>query len=172
MSNPYIGEIRMVGFNYAPAGWALCNGVSLAISQNQALYSLIGTTYGGDGVSVFALPNLLSRVPVSMGQGPGLSNYVLGQVGGSETVTLTSGQLPSHTHTVGCTSGSSNSQTPQNNFWGTWGDAQYSDQPANTTMNANAVAQPPWGSRPHDNLMPFQAINFIIALVGIYPSRN
>jgi microcystin-dependent protein len=172
MGTPYVGEIRLVGFIFAPTGWALCNGALLAIDQNTALFSLIGTTYGGDGVTNFALPNLLSRIPISMGQGTGLSNYVLGQISGSESVTLTSGQLPSHTHAVGCTSGSSNSQTPQNNFWGTWADAQYSDQPANTTMNPNSVAQAPWGNQPHENRMPYQAVNYIIALEGIYPTQN
>ena len=172
MADPFIGEIRLAGFNFAPTGWALCNGTLMAISQNDALFSLIGTTYGGDGVNTFGLPNLLSRIPISMGQGQGLSNYILGQLSGSESITLNSGQLPRHTHQVGCTSGSSNSQTPQNNFWGTWADAQYSDQPANTTLNPNAVSQTPWGNQPHENRMPYQAINYIIALVGIYPTQN
>jgi microcystin-dependent protein len=168
----FLGEIRLVGFSFAPQGWAFCNGALLAISQNDALFSLIGTTYGGDGITTFGLPNLLGRIPICMGQGQGLSNRVLGELAGSESVTLTSGQLPNHTHAVGCMTGSSNSQTPQNNFWGAWGDAQYSDQPANTTMNPGSVGQVPWGNQPHENRMPYQAVNYIIALEGIYPSRN
>src|ERR1700722_5900322 len=117
MAQPYLGEIRMFGGSYAPFGWAFCGGQTMSISQNSALYNLIGTTYGGDGVNTFNLPNLLCRVPVHQGQGSGLSNYALGQQGGTETVTLTTSQLPQHTHMAMGSSAGARSANPANLTW-------------------------------------------------------
>jgi microcystin-dependent protein len=170
MSNPYVGEIRMFAGNFAPQGWAFCDGSLLAISQNDVLFNLIGTTYGGDGQTTFALPDLRSRVPVHMGQGAGLSARTIGQSGGAEAVTLTTNQLPQHTHAA-ASSASSNSASPQGTVWGGWSSTQYSDQGANAAMNPAALTNA-GGSQPHDNMLPFQAVNFIIALFGIYPSQS
>ena len=115
--DPYIGQITLVAFNFAPVGWAFCNGQLLPIDQNTALFQLIGTTYGGDGQTTFALPDLRSRIPLHQGQGSGTSNYTIGQIGGSEQVTLTSDQVPSHTHQAQCFTGGSNSQSPVNGLW-------------------------------------------------------
>lgn len=171
MSSPYVGEIRMFGGNFAPAGWAFCNGQLMAISENDALFNLIGTTYGGDGQSTFALPNLQSRVPIHMGQGPGLSNYIIGEASGTETVTLTTQQIPAHGHPAAATSVDGSDAAPTNNFWANWGSAQYSDQPFTSQMAATALT-PVGGSQPHDNMLPFLTINFIISLFGIFPSQN
>ena len=167
MSSPYIGEVRMFGGNFAPVGWALCNGQVLPISQNEALFQLIGTTYGGDGVSTFALPNLQSRVPIHTGSG-----FVLGQMGGEENHNLTTNEMPAHSHNVMALT-TANAANPKGNVYG--GNTSiniYELNPsANTTMNAGVVAPNP-GSQPHTNLMPYLAINFIIALAGIFPSQN
>jgi microcystin-dependent protein len=174
MASPYVGEIRIFGGNFAPAGWAFCDGSLQSISQNQALYSLIGTTYGGDGVNTFALPNLVGRVPLCQGQGPGLSNYTIGQPGGLETVTLTTGQLPSHTHqAVGTVQGAAVS-SPANAYWGNGSIQQNLYGPAasvNATMNAAAIANT-GGNQQHDNMIPFLVLSLIIALDGIYPSQT
>lgn len=166
MSDPFTGEIRLVGFNFAPVGWAFCNGATIAISQNGALYQLIGTTYGGDGQNTFQLPDLRGRVPIHMGQG-----HVLGELAGVESVTLTLSQIPLHTHSAQCSGGSSNATNPAGNFWGSWADTQYSASPSSATMNAGAFGGA-GGSQPHDNMVPFLALNFIIALEGIFPSQN
>jgi microcystin-dependent protein len=169
MGTPYVGEIRMFAGNFAPAGWAFCNGAQLAISENEVLFQLIGTTYGGDGQSTFNLPNLSSRVPVHMGTGGGQS-YIIGQAAGEEQVTLTTQQIPSHNHTPLCLSGSGGQASPANLLWA----AQSSNSPyQNVTptlqMAANAI-KPAGGSQPHDNMVPFLAINFIISLFGVFPS--
>jgi microcystin-dependent protein len=171
--DPYIGQIALVAFNFAPVGWAFCNGSLLPIDQYSALFTLIGTTYGGDGQTTFALPNLQSRIPLHQGQGTGTSNYVIGQNGGFEQVTLTSNQLPAHTHQAQCFTGGSNSQSPVN---GIWANASR-DQPykANTTGAANMAAGaigPAGGNQPHPNLMAYQALNYIISLFGVYPSQS
>ena len=166
MSQPYIGEIRMVGFNFAPVDWAFCNGAVLAITQNETLFNLIGTTYGGDGVSTFALPSLQSRVPIHQGSG-----FTVGQTGGVETVTLSVSQIPAHTHAAQASSGGGTSNNPAGNFWANWTGSQYSDQGTNSAMNAGATGAG-GGSQPHDNLMPYLAVNFIIALYGVYPSQS
>jgi microcystin-dependent protein len=172
MSSPFIGEIRMFGGNFAPAGWALCNGQQLSIADNSALYSLIGTTYGGDGVNTFKLPDLRGRAPLHQGQGPSTSNYVIGQLGGVETVTLTGNQIPSHTHAPpACSSNNGTSDNPAGDYWSASATKLYTQTAADSTMNAGAVAAT-GGSQPHDNMVPFQAVNFIIALQGIFPSRN
>ncbi|HTS29887.1 MAG TPA: tail fiber protein [Bryobacteraceae bacterium] len=170
--DPFLGEIRIFGGNFAPQGWAFCDGSLLSIDQNSALYSLIGTTYGGDGITNFALPNLLSRFAMSQGQGPGLSNRALGQALGETQVTLLANQVGGHTHTANCSSqGTANS--PQNAFWGTDGSGNivaYSNAAPNAQMLPLAASA--GGNLPHENMQPYQAINFIIALQGIYPSRG
>lgn len=165
MADPYIGEIRMFGGNFAPVGWLLCQGQSLPISQYDALFNLIGTTYGGDGQQTFLLPNLQSRVPLHVGP-----NYMLGQSGGSETVTLNTNQLPIHTHSpVGNTVATTPS--PNNAFWANYANQRYSDQAPAAAMAPNALSIS-GGNQPHNNMSPYQVINFIIATEGIYPPPN
>src|SRR5437868_3362158 len=135
MSQPFVGEIRMFGGNFAPAGWAFCNGQLLAISENDTLFNLIGTTYGGDGQNTFALPDLRGRVPVHMGQGPGLSNYIIGQNGGVETVTVTIAQIPQHTHPAMAQSEPGNQTSPTGGLWAASNQSQYSTNNANDAMN-------------------------------------
>jgi microcystin-dependent protein len=171
MGSPYVGEIRMFAGNFAPANWMFCDGALLPISEYDVLYTLIGTTYGGDGVTTFALPDLRSRVPVHQGPDSFGNNYIIGQSGGAENVTLTTQQMPAHTHPVAVVSGPGTANTPQNNFFANWPGAQYSDQGANTTLNAGAL-QNAGNNLPHDNMLPFQAVNFIISLFGIYPSQS
>lgn len=179
MSTPYIGEIRTVGFNYAPPGWLMCQGQSLPISQYEALYILLGTTYGGDGVSSFNLPNLQSRLVVGAGQGPGLSAYRQGEMGGTESVTLTTNQLPPHTHAVtaavGAATGGTAQASPAGAYPGTaTGNLYGSAATAGATLASpvvNGTAQPAGGNQPHSNMQPMLAINYIICVEGIYPSR-
>jgi microcystin-dependent protein len=166
MASPYIGEIRMFAGNFAPAGWALCQGQLLAIAQNDVIFTLIGTTYGGDGVNTFALPNLQSRVPIHQGGG-----FTLAQAGGEETVTLTVSQMPVHAHPAQCNSGSADSAAPSGKVWGSWGSAEYSDQAANVQMKPGVIGSA-GGNQPHDNLIPYLVINFIISLFGIFPTQN
>jgi microcystin-dependent protein len=170
MSDQYVGEIRMFGGNFAINGWAFCNGAALSISQNQALYAVLGTSYGGDGVSTFNLPDLQCRVPVHQGQGAGLQNYVLGQKGGVESVTLNVGQLPSHSHTAVGSSAGGGSPNPANNTWAT-NTTQSFGAAANASMNGASTSQT-GGSQPHDNMVNFLAVSFIIALYGIFPSQG
>ncbi len=173
MSNPFLGEIRMAGFNFAPVGWAFCNGQIMSIQQNAALFSLLGTQYGGDGITTFALPNLQSRVPIHMGTGAGLSPYFIGQLGGVETVTLNINQMPQHNHLINAASGGGNQANPSGNYpavESTGTSLNYSNAP-NATMNAQALTNA-GGSQPHTNIQPYLCINFIIALQGIFPSRN
>ena len=165
MSDPYIGEIRMFGGNFAPVGWLLCQGQLLPISQYDVLFNLIGTTYGGDGQETFALPNLQSRMPVHAGSG-----FVLGQTGGAETVTLTRDQLPAHTHQA-VAAAVATSPSPNNMFWASYANSEYSDQPPATPMAGGALSSS-GGSQPHENMSPYLAINFIIATEGIYPPPN
>ena len=174
MSEPFIGQLMLVPYNFAPRGWALCNGQLLQISQNTALFSLLGTTYGGDGVKTFALPDLRGRVPVSSGQGPGLSNYDLGAQLGYESVTLTSQQIAQHSHpvnVVGASAGTSG--RPVNNFLAqSQGGAIYSAGPSDgATMNSATIGLG-GGNQPHENRQPTLVLNWIIALEGIYPSRS
>ena len=171
MSEPFIGEIRMFAGNFAPRGWAFCDGQLLAVSQNDALFSLLGTIYGGDGRSTFGLPDMRGRVPVHAGQGPGLSDYRLGAKGGAEKITLTVNQLPSHTHNAKGTNDIADATTPGGNVpaQSTVVDLYF---PVAPTVDMNAAAMPNvGGSRSHTNLMPFLCVHFIIALFGIYPSR-
>jgi len=170
MSNPFVGEIRMFGGNFAPLGWAFCDGTLLSISEYEVLFNLIGTTYGGDGQNTFALPDLRGRVPIHQGSNQG-STYVIGQLGGAESVTLTPNQLPAHSHQALVSSSAATSNTPVGNVWANWTGAQYSDLGADTTMNPAAIG-PVGGNQPHDNMVPFLAVNFIISLFGVFPSQN
>jgi len=172
MADPFVGEIRIVGFNFAPKSWAFCNGQILPISQNTALFSLLGTNYGGNGTSTFALPNLQGGTVMHPGSGPGLSQRFLGETGGSPTVTLLTSQLPNHTHTVqGAASGGLSA--PANTE--TWGSALRGRPAAYATassgsMSAAAIATA-GASAAHNNMPPFLVLNFIISLVGVFPSR-
>jgi len=171
MAQPYVGEIRMFGGNFAIAGWAFCDGSLLPISENETLFQLIGTTYGGDGQATFALPDLRGRVPVHMGQGPGLSNYQLAQSGGVETVTLTQNQIPSHAHAP-VASNTGNSDNPANSFWANSTTGKpYSAAPPAIQMNPGTVL-PTGGSQPHDNMIPYLCVTYLISLFGIFPSPN
>lgn len=169
MSDPFLGEIRIFGFNFAPRGWAFCNGQLLSISQNAALFSLLGTTYGGDGQTTFALPNLQSRVPIHFGQGPGLSNYTLGESAGTETVTLTQNQIAAHSHLVNASNGDPSTTRPANGLPS--GGGAYAASSDGSTMSPGMVANA-GGSQPHTNIQPYLVLNFCIALQGIFPSRN
>jgi microcystin-dependent protein len=171
MSQPFLGEIRMFGGNFAPLGYALCAGQTLAIAQNTALFSLIGTTYGGDGVSTFNLPDLRGRVPVHAGT-LNAATYVIGEVGGAETVPLAPNQLPLHNHSVACNSANGNIDNPGGNAPAASPTSLYT-APGNANSNMNgATISLAGGSQAHDNMSPFLAISFIIAVDGIFPSRN
>ncbi len=171
MANPYVGEIRLFAGNFAPAGWMFCDGTVLSISEYYVLFYLIGTTYGGDGLNTFALPDLRSRVPIHMGQGVGLSNRVLAQKGGTETVTLTGSQIPAHTHVAQANSNNGTATTPTGNVWAA--SADFSQYAMGTTgiMNPGGVSST-GGSQPHDNMLPYLSINFIISMLGIFPSQS
>jgi microcystin-dependent protein len=170
MSDPYVGEIRMFGGNFAPNGWLFCQGQVLSISEYDTLFNLIGTTYGGDGQNTFGLPNLASRIPVHQGSAP-FGTYVIGQPGGTESVTLQTQQLPVHTHTALGSSIAATQPGPANGYWADWGSAQYSSTAPGVAMGPQALA-PAGGNQPHDNMSPYLAINFIISLYGIYPSPS
>jgi microcystin-dependent protein len=173
MAQPFIGEIRMFCGNFAPVNWAFCNGAAVAINENEALFQLIGTTYGGDGQNTFALPNLQSRIPIHQGTDSTGMTYVIGAVGGAETVTLTPAQMPIHTHVPQAATGAAgtSSDSPQNNYWSGWTGGQFSNQPVSANMSGTAIG-PAGSSQPHDNMPPFLVINFIIALYGIFPSQS
>jgi len=168
MSQPYVGEIRMFGGNFAPVGWMFCEGQLLAISENPTLFQLIGTTYGGDGVSTFALPDLRGRIPVHVGSG-----FSLGQNAGEEQVTLTVPQIPAHSHPALCVSSGGNSvSSPANNVWGgVTANHPYSDVAPGNTMNGGSTGSA-GGSQPHDNFMPYLCVSFIISLFGVFPSQS
>ncbi len=167
MGQPFIGEIRMIGCNFAPQGWAFCDGSLQSIAQNTALFQLIGTTYGGDGQNTFALPNLSGRAPIHQGSG-----FVIGQIGGEENVTLIPSQMPVHTHAAQATNGVTGSvNSPANNYWSGWTGGPFSSSSPTGPMNPAAVGLA-GNSQPHDNMPPFLAINFIISLFGIFPSQN
>lgn len=171
----YLGEIRMFAGNFAPVGWALCNGQLLAINQYTALFSILGTTYGGNGTSNFALPNLQGRVPIHWGTGTGLSPYTIGEMSGSQNVTLLSSQMPIHSHLVNADGGGGGKNVPTNNFPGTVSSSAtekiYSAGPGNTTMNPAMIGNA-GGNQPFSIVQPFLCVTFIIALQGIFPSRN
>ncbi len=170
MAEPFLGEIMLVGFNFAPKGWAFCNGQIMPINQATALFSLLGTQYGGNGQTTFALPDLRGRVPIHFGQGPGLSSYNIGQVGGAETSTLLTGNLPAHNHALQAGTNAT-TKNPTNGYPGfTAGGSSYTDTPTGT-MNP-AVVGPTGGGQPFNNIQPYLVLNWIIALEGIFPSRN
>ena len=172
MSEPFIAEIRIFAGNFAPRGWAFCDGQLLPISQNTALFSLIGTTYGGDGRTTTALPNLQGRAPMHPGRGPGLTSRRLGERGGVETVTLTEAQMPAHNHILRATVARGGVSTPTGNAFNTSsGETAYHAPDTNVGMSS-AMAADTGGSQAHNNMQPYLTINFIIALVGLYPSRS
>jgi len=175
MAEPFIAQILVVGFNFAPIDYAFCDGQLQAISQNEALFALIGTTYGGDGITTFGLPNIQERGVVNIGQGPGLSNYDLGQLSGVPTVTLTSGQVPQHNHLFTGHPGTSYDVAPAANGWvgdkSLGGRLFYGGGGPNQTF-APTMTVNTGGSQPHDNMQPYLVMNYCIALFGIFPSRN
>lgn len=176
MSDPYVGEIRAVGYNFPPVGWALCNGQLLSISQNSALFSLLGTYYGGDGKSNFALPNLQGRCPVQNGQGPGLSYIGLGEMGGSPQVTLLLSEMAAHPHGIGVVDAAGTTNSPSATSLaeartGRVGALQYGNTTNQVAMNSRMLAMAGNG-QPHNNMPPYLVVNFIIALQGIYPPRG
>ena len=172
MADPFIGEIVMFGGNFAPRGWAQCDGQLLAISQNSALFSILGTTYGGDGRTTFGLPDLRGRVAMHPGSGPGLTPRSLGQKSGSENVTLQASQIPGHSHNMRGNSGQPNETNPENGFPANSAatDKDLYSSTSNVSMGATALNS--GGGQQHPNIQPFQCVNFIIALVGVFPSRN
>ncbi|MCB2067106.1 MAG: phage tail protein [Erythrobacter sp.] len=177
-AEPFIGQLGLFGTNFCPRGWASASGQIMSIAANNALFALIGTTYGGDGQTTFALPDLRGRAPLHMGQGPGLSNYVMGQVGGQESVTLTTSQIPSHSHTatVHVARINANTQSPTNANFARAAGTTYDDTNANGTadvMNAGTVTNAAaGGSQPHPNRMPYLTLQWCIAVEGIFPPRN
>ena len=172
MGEPFIGEIRMFGGSFAPAGWAMCDGQQMPISENDALFILIGTTYGGDGQETFNLPNLQSRVPIHAGTGKEGITYTLGEAFGTESETLTTQQIPQHTHPLTASGDSANSPNPQDNLLSepVTTTPYYNETPA-TALNANSIT-PAGGSQPHTNLQPFLCITFIISLFGVFPQQS
>ncbi len=172
MSEPFVGEIRMFAGNFAPRGWAFCDGQLLAVSQNDALFSLLGTIYGGDGRTTFGLPDLRGRIPLHAGHGPGLSERRLGSKAGAEKVTLTVNQMPSHSHgPIQASEAAATERTPAGNVTAESITRVYRAPTTVTNMSSSAFSNV-GGSQSHTNLMPYLCIHFIIALVGIYPSRN
>ena len=169
----YIGEIRMFAGNFAPRDWALCDGQLLPISQHSALFSILGTMYGGDGRTTFALPDLRGRVAIHPGQGPGLSYYNQGAIGGSETNTLTTNQLPSHNHSVNAVTATGNQTSPTGNLVADSGlfDNEYSNANADTTLKSTMIGNT-GGGQPVNNIQPYGTVNYIICLQGVYPSRS
>ena len=165
MSEPFLSEIKIVSFNFPPKGWALCNGQLLPINQNQALFALLGTTYGGNGQTNFALPNLRGRTPIHMGSG-----HTLGEAAGSTSVTVNIQQMPTHNHMLMVSPTNADGPVPTNNFFGGANNAY--TPAANMTTLAPSTVSNVGGSQPHNNMMPYLTLNFIIALQGIFPSRN
>ena len=173
MSEPFVAEIRMVGFNFAPRNWAVCNGALLSISQNTALFSLVGTFYGGNGLNTFGLPDLQGRAAIHQGQGPGLTQRFVGEQGGSAAVTLLSSQLPAHSHNTVLGAATGGVETPGGNDWGSAlrGRPPAYSTTSNTTMSASATSTA-GGSQPHNNMPPYLSVLYIIALSGVFPARN
>jgi microcystin-dependent protein len=171
--DPFVAEIRIVGFNFAPKGWAYCNGQLLPISQNTALFALIGTFYGGDGKSTFALPNMQGSSPIGAGQGPGLSDYFVGQEGGSSSVTLISSEMPAHNHTVRAAAfpASATLANTGHAIARSAGGSAYAPAATAQAVMAPQAIQVAGGTQPHNNMMPYLALNFVIALQGVFPPR-
>lgn len=172
MADPFVAEIRIFPFNFAPVGWAWCDGQLLPLSQNTALFSLLGTTYGGNGKSNFALPNLQGRTAMHPGQGPGLSLRDLGETGGSETVTLLESETPAHSHALRASDQDGTDRTVAGQLPATGiGMAMFAPEPANVSL-ADAALQPAGGDQPHNNMMPYLTLHFCIALQGVFPPRT
>jgi microcystin-dependent protein len=169
MSECFLGEVRLAGFNFAPVGWAPCNGALVSIAENAALYNLFGTTYGGDGINTFGLPNLQGRIPIHQGN-LGASSYIIGQVGGVESVTVNANQIPAHNHTLMGSSDSASSNLPANATVG--GVEIYASRAPNQQMNSAMVGLAQGSSLPHDNMQPYLALNWIIAMAGVYPTQG
>ena len=179
MAEPFLGQISLFGYSFAPRGWANCDGQLLAISQNTALFSLLGTTYGGDGRTNFGLPDLRGRVAIHTGNGPGLSNYALGAKGGTENVTLSVSQIPAHSHgattTIRGHADPGNSRAPGGNTWAESDDRDYTDQAPSEELHsgsAQTTIQNTGGGQSHDNQQPYLVVRYCIALTGIFPSIN
>jgi microcystin-dependent protein len=168
MSDPFVAEIRIVGFNFAPRGWATCDGQLLPLSQNTALFSLLGTTYGGNGQTTFGLPNLSGRAPIHPGQGPDLSLRELGETGGSSAVTLLTSEMPAHSHPQGVHQSTANTGTPS----AAVSPAQTASNAYGSASNLVAMNDAVGGNQPHSNMQPYLGMNFVIALQGIYPPRQ
>jgi len=173
MAQPYVGEIRMFAGNFPPSGWMFCEGAPLPISENDVLFQLIGTTYGGDGEETFNLPNLASRVPMHMGTGPDGTTYQIGEMAGTEQETLSTQQIPNHTHPLTASSAGGDQPTPIGNMLATTGQGifLYYEGSVDAAMNAQSITAA-GGSQPHENTQPFLCINFIISLFGIFPSQT
>jgi microcystin-dependent protein len=177
MADQFVAEIRIFAGNFAPKGWAFCDGQILPISQNTALFSLLGTTYGGDGKSNFALPNLQGAAPLQAGQGPGLALVDLGEIGGEQTVTLLETEMPAHAHGLRCLNGSGDLNTPAGTTWakshtGKTPINMYASTSANNVAMSSSALSVTGGNLPHNNMPPFLVLNFIIALQGIFPPRG
>lgn len=176
MSDAFVGEIRMTGFGYAPTGWASCDGQVVPLQQNAALYSLLGITFGGNGVNTFALPNLQGASPLGPGTGPGLTDRAMGAVGGADSVTLTGNQLPSHSHAVAASTAVGTEVSPAGGIWAVPGGAR--GEKAYAAASGAGVSMAPGaigfagGGEAHDNRPPYLAVNFIICMIGLYPSRS
>lgn len=171
MATPYVGEIRMMANNFPPAGWARCDGSLLSISENETLFQLIGTTYGGDGQNTFAVPDLRGRLPIHQGTGPGLTTRIIGQSFGTESVTLTTNQIPQHNHALLLSGTAANASSPASNTIANATANLYIRDVTSDNMNANSLAMS-GGNQPHENRMPSLAINFVISLFGVFPSPN
>ena len=171
MSEPFLGEIRIFGFPFAPRGWATCDGQILPIAQNQALFALLGTNYGGNGTTTFALPDLRGRTPIEFGRSSGTSAYSIGQSGGQETSTLIEAEIPAHTHTVNASSATATEIAPSGGVWAAPAGLTVYSGTGGAQMAPNALSAT-GGSQPHFNMQPFLTLNFCIALQGIFPSRN
>jgi microcystin-dependent protein len=176
MGQPYVGQVIAVGFNFAPVNWLLCNGQLLPISEYEVLFTLIGTTYGGNGTTTFGLPDLRGRSPVDAGQGLGLSNYVMGQMSGSESVTLNANQVGAHTHALRVSALPASSSVPANTLVMAQAQAQavnlFAPPPPTTALAGSAIGSTPPGNQPHENRQPFNTVNYIICAFGIFPSQS
>jgi microcystin-dependent protein len=172
MADPFVAEIRIFPFNFAPKGWAFCDGQILPLSQNTALFSLLGTTYGGDGKSNFALPNMQGNAPMHPGQGPGLSLHDLGEVGGSQTVTLLESKIPAHTHSLQASNQVGTDRTPQGEVLARSAGMNLYKASGSIVMLADQAVTPAGGDQPHNNMQPYLTLNFCIALQGVFPPRT
>lgn len=171
MGQPYIGEIRMVGFSFAPAGWAMCNGALMPISQNDALFVLFGTMYGGDGQETFGMPDLQGRFPVHQGTGTSGTTYTIGEKAGTESVTLTNQNIPIHSHTPAGVNGNGNNESPANAVWAVSNARQFSNTAPDSAMVTQTLLPDNGGLQPHENMMPFLVITYIVSLFGIFPHQ-